>query len=144
MGISNALSYGAMGLAADLFLPQLTGGRGAFLGGMAGLFVTDARDMDRAYQAPNFTGARLFDGFPMLGDLFSGSQGGPRDPQPARAGGPSLLEVGAVFLGTSLLSRVAPFSAPLFGLPYNTGGLLPLAYSNGLIGNWGMLSALGY
>lgn len=144
MGIQNALKFGGIGLMADMAAWQVTMGQGTILGAIAGLFTPDAQDMDAAYQGSRFHGGlERSVGFPMTEGLFGNTQGGPRDPAPSKSEWPGWAKTAAVGAGALLFARNGgAFSFPLYtfaaGLtPYNSGGLTPLAWSNGLIPNWG-------
>ena len=151
MGIKNALTYGAFGLAADLLAgPFVTRGQGMFLGALTGMFTPDAKDMGEAYDPSRFRFGGEVGGLGMFESLFGHTQGGPRDPEAAETQRPGLGTVGAVALGALALSNLGSvFNLPLYGwaaglLPYNSGGLVPLAWSNGLIPNWGWGAGLLY
>ncbi|MCK6546910.1 hypothetical protein L6R52_13760 [Myxococcota bacterium] len=128
MSIGNALKYGAVGLAADLFAPMLTGGSGKWVGAFAGLFTPDANGMNQAY-APSSFG---------LGNLLSniGNVG---------LGGITAALFGAATILPSLaqgLNNLACFTSPFFApsiysTPYSPAGFLPMAWNQGLIQNWG-------
>lgn len=144
MGIGNAIKFGAMGLAADSFAWHLTMGKGMFLGAIAGLFTPDAKDMGGTYEPDRFnTVSSRYAGFPMMEGLFGNTQGGPNDPAPTTRSAGTLAKAAALGVGAMLLSGGgSSFSLPLYGwaaglMPYNTGGLMPLAWSNGLLPNWG-------
>jgi len=144
MGLQNLVKFGAMGLATDIFAGPMTGGQGVRLGAIAGLFAPDAQDMDNVYQGSNFSGLPMeFLGFPMMQGLFGNTQGGPRDPAPVKNEWPGWAKALAVGAGAMLMgANGGSFSFPLYtfaaGLtPYNSGGAIPLAWSSGLISNWG-------
>ena len=144
MGIQNALKFGAFGLAADMFAWPVTMGQGMILGAITGLVTPDARDMDAAYEGDRFnTNPSHYMGFPMTEGLFGNSSGGPQDPQATDKPWPGWAKTAAMAVGaTMLMNNGGAFSFPLYtfaaGLtPYNSGGLIPLAYSNGLMPDWG-------
>lgn len=144
MGLNNAMKFGAIGLAADAFAWPVTMGQGIFLGAIAGLFTPDSKDMDAAYAGDRFQNLpKHYLGFPMTEGLFGNTQGGPRDPAPTKREWPGWAKAAAVGVGALMLGRHGgAFSFPLYswaaGLtPYNSGGLMPLAWSNGLIPSWG-------
>lgn len=128
MSIGNALKFGAVGLAADLFAPMLTGGSGKWMGALAGLFSPDAGAMNQAYDPTRFG----------LGQLLSnlGSSG---------LGGITAALFGAATILPSLaqgLNSLACFTSPFFAqsiysTPYSPAGFLPMAWNQGLIQNWG-------
>ena len=144
MGIQNMLKFGGMGLVADMLAGPMTMGQGMIMGGLAGLFTPDAHDLDAAYEGGRFQDRPLRSfGLPMMDSLFGHTQGGPNDPPPTERAMPGWAGAAVAGLGVlSLLSGGGPFSFPLYtfaaGLtPYNSGGLIPLAWSSGLIPSWG-------
>ena len=144
MGIGNAIKFGAAGLAADALAWHMTMGKGMFLGAIAGLFTPDSKDMGGAYEPDRFNSVSgRYAGFPMTEGLFGNTQGGPHDPPPTDKPWPTWAKAAAIGVGAVLLGGAGgAFSLPLYGfaaglMPYNTGGLMPLAWSNGLIPNWG-------
>lgn len=144
MGLNNLMKFGAIGLAADIFAGPLTQGQGLALGAITGLFAPDAQDMDQAYAGDRFNHLpKHFLGFPMTEGLFGNTQGGPRDPAPSNNEWPGWAKTLAMGAGALLMaSHGGNFTFPLYSFaagltPYNSGGLIPLAWSNGLIPNWG-------
>lgn len=139
MGLERAVRYAATGYLSDLFAPNVTRGPGTGLGFLTGLFEPDAFEMARAYRSESARdrGAlRSFGGFRISDHLFGTEAPASR----------STAGVGA--LATALISAaiLAPlFSAPLYGFniystPLSPAGLIPLAWSAGLIRNWGWLA----
>lgn len=141
MSIQNALQYGALGLATDLFTGGLTRGLGARIGFLYGLFQPDASQMDRVYapaQAARGAPAQSSVGFPMAGTLF-----GARGTETSAPRGPSwggIAAVAATIL--PVLAQAACFGAPLYvpslwSTPWSPAGLIPSLWSRGVISNWG-------
>jgi hypothetical protein len=137
---ARALEFGALGMMADQFLAPITQGRGGFLGALIGLFTPDASDMD--------TASRRGGGLGILEGLFGNTFGRPEDPPATSRPWSPLAKVAAVALGATLFSTIGS-GTPLYGswlaglTPYNLGGYIPLAWSNGLIPNWGMMAGFG-
>jgi hypothetical protein len=130
MSFGNILKYGAIGLAADLFAPAFTGGRGGFFGALAGLFTPNARDMAGAYQ-PNRFGLPSFD--------FLNTSSFTRGPLAMLAFGAASIFPA---LGNILNSPIGPFSLPgympsIWSTSLSPAGLLPMAWRSGLIRDWG-------
>jgi hypothetical protein len=117
MNLGSALKWGAIGLVADFCAPFLTGGLGGVGGFVAGLFQPNARDFDRAYDSGRF------------GRSWSAPS----------ASGWDIAKTAALTFGALTILPQLIFGAPLYS-PRNAllmTGALPLAWSNGLIPNWG-------
>lgn len=126
MNIQNALKYGAVGLAADIFAPMLTGGSGKVLGALYGLFSPDAGSMSQAYN-PSLVGGQAPTGQAWSLGKMAALMFGAATVLPAAING---------------LARLAPFSFPnyfpgIYSTPFSPAGLIPQMWQSGMIQNWG-------
>jgi hypothetical protein len=136
MGVINGLKGFGMGLAADVMMGGMTGGMCSLLFGIAGLFRPDAGGMEQAHDRSRYGKLGAFE------PIFGNTEGKPNDPRATSGRSTSIWKtVGAAVLGFGLLTGVlGNFGLPLYYaglLPYNAGGLVPLAWSNGILPSWG-------
>lgn len=127
MGLRTAIQWGGAGFVADVAAPFLTRGLGAIGAFVAGLFQPEASDLDRAYDPAKSGATKEWS----LGDINLGG-----------LGKTALIAFGAATILPRIpfLGQMFLFSNPGFlsGIPTHPAALLPLAYSRGLIPNWGM------
>jgi hypothetical protein len=129
MSATNALKYGVAGALVDMFAPGLSRGLGGIGGALFGLFKPDAQAMDRAYAPEQIGQQRIqpqgssFD-FPKIATIAMGAM--------------TILPM----IGEGLF-RLSCFTNPMYlpsiwSTPFSPAGLLPMAWNQGLIPNWGM------
>ena len=143
MSISNAIKYGALGMGVDICSGGMTRGIGMLAGALYGLFTPDAKEMDRAYDDRHRDEQHSsYDNLPMWTGLFDNKD------SEGKTGWSRGAKTAAIVAGALLLTSgrgLGIFGLPLYAaglLPYNLGGAIPLAWSSGLIKNWGWTAGL--
>lgn len=142
---------GGLGLLADIFAPQITGGQGTLAGIIYGLFKMNSGDMDRVYSESRYTRGgwqREVDS----DDLFAfGERTFSRSDSaniPAYyknlglslLGGALLNRAGRGFVYPTWLAAIHNATGQGSYMPYTKGGHLVDAWRNGWIPNWGGLA----
>jgi hypothetical protein len=152
MSIRNAINYGTQGLAIDAYTYGMTGGLPTKLALLYGLFKPDASDMDRVYQPERFKSEptrTYYTGFNMFDQLF-----GQKSSDSHSGEWPTWLKFGAIAAGATLLlpmitrsayfggGLIPPFPMSIRSTPLSPAQLIPLAWRNGYIPNWGLMAGL--